>query len=230
MSTDHEVTTVVETADVQCNAAITGCEVITGGDTVDVLHNAATAGGEVVTGSDVCNVQYNAAAAGAQPVSSFTVDSSHDHVAMATSSALAGDKTIHAPDERASTFTAIQSSSNLSTLKASSTMANSNEVHGTSSELLVPKIGMAFKSEEDAYEFYNEYADQCAAMAKAIDKVFPGTKHRLCLWHIYQNAAKHLNHVISNHPRFLADFKRVVYLENSVAYFEKKWQELLITY
>ncbi|KAM0894334.1 hypothetical protein ACQ4PT_024510 [Festuca glaucescens] len=498
MSTDHEVTTVVETADVQCNAAITGCEVITGGDTVDVLHNAATAGGEVVTGSDVCNVQYNAAAAGAQPVSSFTVDSSHDHVAMATSSALAGDKTIHAPDERASTFTAIQSSSNLSTLKASSTMANSNEVHGTSSELLVPKIGMAFKSEEDAYEFYNEYAgkigfsirkshsklrpdksvyqkhivcsnegergthskhdtlkqnaatrsscdariqfsitregvwtvqkvvlehnhylaspdkrhmlrsqrrlvesdklvighmreaglkpaqvfkffkqwyggpqhvpflrvdsnnyigrkrkkyldvndaqtmleflknkqledpyffyaiqldeqdcrianffwadgqsimdyacfgdalsfdttfqtnkfempfapllgtnhhkqtilfgaallfdettdsfiwlfntfltamsgkrhvtiftDQCAAMAKAIDKVFPGTKHRLCLWHIYQNAAKHLSHVISNHPRFLADFKRVVYLENSVAYFEKKWQELLITY
>jgi zinc finger SWIM domain-containing protein 3 len=74
------------------------------------------------------------------------------------------------------------------------------------------------------------FTDQCAAMAKAIDKVFPGTKHRLCLWHIYQNAAKHLSHVISNHPRFLADFKRVVYLENSVAYFEQKWQELLITY
>jgi hypothetical protein len=33
------------------------------------------------------------------------------------------------------------------------------QVHGTSSEsLLVPKVGMAFKSEEDAYEFYNEYA------------------------------------------------------------------------
>ncbi|KAM0893729.1 hypothetical protein ACQ4PT_024923 [Festuca glaucescens] len=67
-------------------------------------------------------------------------------------------------------------------------------------------------------------------MAKAIEKVFPGTKHRLCLWHIYQNAAKHLSHVISNHPRFLVDFKRVVYLENSVAYFEQKWQELLVTY
>ncbi|KAM0864970.1 hypothetical protein ACQ4PT_043549 [Festuca glaucescens] len=151
---------------------------------------------------------------------------------MATSSSLAGDKTIHVPDERASTFTAtIQSSSTLSTLKASATMANSNEVQNRSiSELLVPKVGMAFKSEEDAYEFYNEYADQCAAMAKAIDKVFPGTKHRLCFWHIYQNAAKHLRHVISNHPRFLADFKRVVYLENPVAFFEQKWQELLITY
>ncbi|KAM0890258.1 hypothetical protein ACQ4PT_027095 [Festuca glaucescens] len=149
---------------------------------------------------------------------------------MAASSPLAGDKTVHTPDERASTFTAtIQSSSTLSTLKASATMANSNEVHGTSSELLVPKVGMAFKLEEDAYEFYNEYGDQCAAMAKAIHKVFPGMKHHLCLWHIYQNAAKHLSHVISNHPLFLADFKRVVYLENLVAFFEQKWQELLIT-
>jgi hypothetical protein len=116
MSTDHEMITVAETADVQCNAAVAGCEVITGADTIDVLHNAATAGGEVITGADVSNVQYNAAAAGAQSVS------------MAISSPLAGDKTIHMPDERASTFTAIQSSSNLSTLKASSTMANSNEV------------------------------------------------------------------------------------------------------
>ncbi|KAM0893731.1 hypothetical protein ACQ4PT_024923 [Festuca glaucescens] len=232
MPTDREVITQVETADVQYEAAVAGREVITGADTADVLHNAATAGGEVITGADVSNVQYSAAAAGAQPVSSFAVDSSQDHVAMATSSPVAGDKTMHAPAERASTFTAtIQSSSTLSTVKASATMANSNEVHGTSSEsLLVPKVGMAFKSEEDAYEFYNEYADQCAAMAKAIEKVFPGTKHRLCLWHIYQNAAKHLSHVISNHPRFLVDFKRVVYLENSVAYFEQKWQELLVTY
>ncbi|KAM0864999.1 hypothetical protein ACQ4PT_043567 [Festuca glaucescens] len=295
MPTDREVITQVETADVQYEAAVAGREVITGADTADVLHNAATAGGEVITGADVFNVQYSAAAAGAQLVSSFAVDSSQDHVAMATSSPVAGDKTMHAPAERASTFTAtIQSSSTLSTVKASATMANSNEVHGTSSEsLLVPKVGMAFKSEEDAYEFYNEYAgkigfsirkshsklrpdksvyqkhivcsnegergthskhdtlkqnaatrsrcdariqfsvtreDQCAAMAKAIDKVFPGTKHRLCLWHIYQNAAKHLSHVISNHPWFLVDFKRVVYLENSVAYFEQKWQELLVTY
>jgi hypothetical protein len=131
MSTDREVITRVETADVQYNAADTGREVIAGADTADVPHNAATAGGEVTRGADVANVQYAAAAAdaaAAQPVSSFAVDSSQDHVAMATSSPLAGDKTIHTPDERASTFTAIQSSSNLSTLKASSTMANSNEV------------------------------------------------------------------------------------------------------
>ncbi|KAM0828464.1 hypothetical protein ACQ4PT_067526 [Festuca glaucescens] len=74
------------------------------------------------------------------------------------------------------------------------------------------------------------FIDQCAAMSKAISIVLPSTKHRLCLWHIYQNAAKHLSHVISNHPRFLADFKKVVYLESSVAYFDEKWQELLIAY
>ena len=37
--------------------------------------------------------------------------------------------------------------------------------------------------------------DQCAAMANAIVKVFPDTKHRLYVWHIYQNAAKKLSHV-----------------------------------
>jgi zinc finger SWIM domain-containing protein 3 len=74
------------------------------------------------------------------------------------------------------------------------------------------------------------FTDQCAAIGKAIEKVFPDTMHFLCLWHIYQNAAKHLSHVISSHPRFLADFKKVVYLENSVAHFEQKWKELLIAY
>ena len=74
------------------------------------------------------------------------------------------------------------------------------------------------------------FTDQCAAMAKAIRIVLPNTKHRLCLWHIYQNAPKHLSHVISDHPKFLADFKRCVYEERSVAYFEMKWQELLTAY
>lgn len=37
--------------------------------------------------------------------------------------------------------------------------------------------------------------DQSAAMAKAIVEVFPKSHHRLCVRHIYQNAAKHLSHV-----------------------------------
>jgi hypothetical protein len=77
----------------------------------------------VTTGVVSSNVQYNAAAATVkvQPVCSFAVDSPHDHVVMDTSLPLAG--------ERASMFTAtIQASSNVSTLKASATMATTNEV------------------------------------------------------------------------------------------------------
>ena len=37
------------------------------------------------------------------------------------------------------------------------------------------------------------FTDQCAAIINAIGRVFPRTRHRLCLWHLYQNAAKHLS-------------------------------------
>ena len=65
------------------------------------------------------------------------------------------------------------------------------------------------------------FTDQCTAMSAAIRIVFPNTRHRLCLWHIFQNAAKHLSHVIEDHPQFLAEFKRCVYQEISVAYFDE---------
>ncbi|KAJ1276340.1 hypothetical protein BS78_05G207200 [Paspalum vaginatum] len=74
------------------------------------------------------------------------------------------------------------------------------------------------------------FTDQCAAMSAAIRIVFPDTRHRLCLWHIYQNAAKHLSHVIGKHPEFLAEFKKCVYEERSVTYFDEIWHELLSKY
>lgn len=74
------------------------------------------------------------------------------------------------------------------------------------------------------------FTDQCAAMSAAIRIVLPNTRHRLCLWHIYQNAAKHLSQVMKDHPKFLADFKKCVYEESSVASFDKMWTDLLETY
>jgi zinc finger SWIM domain-containing protein 3 len=71
---------------------------------------------------------------------------------------------------------------------------------------------------------------QCASLEKAIRIVFPDSCHRLCLWHIYQNAATNLSHVISNNSGFLQEFKSCVYEERSVAHFEMKWQQLLNTY
>jgi hypothetical protein len=41
------------------------------------------------------------------------------------------------------------------------------------------------------------FTDQNAAMAGAIAYAFSNTSHRLCIWHIYLNATKHLGHVIS---------------------------------
>jgi len=75
------------------------------------------------------------------------------------------------------------------------------------------------------------FTDQDAAMAGAIAYVFSNTSHRLCLWHICLNAAKHFGHVIhDSDAKFLTDFKRCVYEDRSEAYFIEKWNELLREY
>ena len=53
--------------------------------------------------------------------------------------------------------------------------------------------------------------DQSAAMAKAITEVFPKSNHRLCVWHIYQNAAKNLHHVFHSSKQFAKDFSDCLY-------------------
>ena len=56
--------------------------------------------------------------------------------------------------------------------------------------------------------------DQSAAMAKAIAEVFPKLNHRLCVWHIYQNAAKNLHHAFQNFhssKQFANDFSYCLY-------------------
>uniref|UniRef100_A0A2N9GWH9 SWIM-type domain-containing protein n=1 Tax=Fagus sylvatica TaxID=28930 RepID=A0A2N9GWH9_FAGSY len=53
--------------------------------------------------------------------------------------------------------------------------------------------------------------DQSAAMARAIAEVFPESNHRLCVWHIYQNAAKHLSQVFHSSKEFTDDFSHCMY-------------------
>ena len=48
---------------------------------------------------------------------------------------------------------------------------------------------------------------------------YPNTRQSGCLWHIFQNPAKHLNQVIKNHPKFHAVFKKWVCEKSCVAYF-----------
>jgi zinc finger SWIM domain-containing protein 3 len=72
------------------------------------------------------------------------------------------------------------------------------------------------------------FTDQDAVMADAIAFVFLNTSHRLCLWHVYLNAAKYLGHIIRDHPdKFLPAFKSCVYKDRSEFHFNKKWHDLL---
>ncbi|KAK9724148.1 hypothetical protein RND81_05G051800 [Saponaria officinalis] len=71
--------------------------------------------------------------------------------------------------------------------------------------------------------------DQCKAMEGAIRKVFPHTKHRLCLWHILQNADKNLR----SHPHFTAidrDMRAVVLESTMELEFQNMWEEMMEKY
>jgi zinc finger SWIM domain-containing protein 3 len=83
------------------------------------------------------------------------------------------------------------------------------------------------------------FKDQVAAMAIAIAHVFPNMAHRLCLWHIGQNAIKHLSPIIKEAEdeaedkpgsKFWAAFKSCIYRDRAESYFTKKWDELLAKY
>jgi zinc finger SWIM domain-containing protein 3 len=53
--------------------------------------------------------------------------------------------------------------------------------------------------------------DEDAEMAKAISKVLPFAHHKLCVWHVNQNACKHLAGVVPNYKKFNADFQHCIY-------------------
>ncbi|XP_058073135.1 protein FAR1-RELATED SEQUENCE 5-like [Magnolia sinica] len=72
--------------------------------------------------------------------------------------------------------------------------------------------------------------DQDAAMANAIASVMPESYHRLCIWHIYQNAAKHLNHLFKGSKGFEIDFGKCVYDCEREEDFMTAWNVMLEKY
>lgn len=71
------------------------------------------------------------------------------------------------------------------------------------------------------------FTDQDAAMAKSIPLVMPETYHRLCLWHLSQNALKHLNQQFKSSKSFSDDFNRCVYdCEDEEEFFES-WNYMI---
>ncbi|XP_074314962.1 protein FAR1-RELATED SEQUENCE 5-like [Silene latifolia] len=73
------------------------------------------------------------------------------------------------------------------------------------------------------------FTDQSQAMTNAIKEVFPNTKHRLCMWHLSQNAGKHLSHQLSV-PGFKEIFNKCVYGCRSELEFEEIWFKMIVDY
>ncbi|XP_021800758.1 protein FAR1-RELATED SEQUENCE 5-like [Prunus avium] len=72
--------------------------------------------------------------------------------------------------------------------------------------------------------------DQDAAMAKALLSEWPETCHHLCIWHIYQNAAKHLSNAFEKFKSFTKDFGRCIYDYEDEDDFINAWNNMLEKY
>ncbi|XP_038975003.1 protein FAR1-RELATED SEQUENCE 5-like [Phoenix dactylifera] len=72
--------------------------------------------------------------------------------------------------------------------------------------------------------------DQDPAMAKALASQWPETKHRLCIWHMYQNAGKKLNDVFGRYSSFAKDFSSCVYDHDDEDDFLHAWDKMLDKY
>ncbi|XP_055960536.1 protein FAR1-RELATED SEQUENCE 5-like [Mercurialis annua] len=73
------------------------------------------------------------------------------------------------------------------------------------------------------------FTDQDKAMEKAIEKVLPTTRHRLCLWHISKNAASHLGTLNSNQI-FHNLFNKCLQGCESETEFEETWAKMIMEY
>ncbi|XP_075633637.1 protein FAR1-RELATED SEQUENCE 5-like [Castanea sativa] len=72
--------------------------------------------------------------------------------------------------------------------------------------------------------------NQDAAIAKALASQWPKTHHRLCVRHMYQNAAKNLKEVFGRYNTFVADFSSCVYDHDYEDDFLDAWDNMLDKY
>ena len=72
--------------------------------------------------------------------------------------------------------------------------------------------------------------DQDIAMGAAIAKVFPKTRHCLCLWHINKKFPEKLSHIYHKKSIFKCELKRCISDSPSVEKFEEAWKSLILTY
>ncbi|XP_048323604.1 protein FAR1-RELATED SEQUENCE 5-like [Ziziphus jujuba] len=72
--------------------------------------------------------------------------------------------------------------------------------------------------------------DQDPAMAKALTSQWPETCNQLCIWHLYQNAAKHLSGAFAKFREFAKDFSSCIYDYEDKQEFFLAWNAMLEKY
>ena len=72
--------------------------------------------------------------------------------------------------------------------------------------------------------------DQDKAISDAIEKALPGIVHRICVWHMFQNALKHLQHVFHGSKSFMHDFSNCIYDYDMEEEFLEAWDDMLEKY
>ncbi|XP_010257333.1 PREDICTED: protein FAR1-RELATED SEQUENCE 5-like isoform X2 [Nelumbo nucifera] len=72
--------------------------------------------------------------------------------------------------------------------------------------------------------------DQGAAMANAIKTVLPTTDHRICVWHMYQNALKNISHAFRRGTSFGKEFNKCIYEYEEEDEFLQAWKDMLEKY
>ncbi|GJN38221.1 hypothetical protein PR202_gb27244 [Eleusine coracana subsp. coracana] len=71
--------------------------------------------------------------------------------------------------------------------------------------------------------------DQCRAMQNAIEKIFPDTQHRWCLWHIMEKIPKKLSGY-SDYEDIKSTLSNIVYDSLRKSDFERDWTSMINTY
>lgn len=72
--------------------------------------------------------------------------------------------------------------------------------------------------------------DQDAAVVEAINSVLPEIDHCICLWQMYQNALRHLSHIVKDTQSFTSDFRSCIYDQKDEEGFIQSWETLLENY
>ncbi|XP_059654200.1 protein FAR1-RELATED SEQUENCE 5-like [Cornus florida] len=74
------------------------------------------------------------------------------------------------------------------------------------------------------------FTDQDATMGKALMQVMPGTKHYLCVWHLMQNAQKHLGFLFRRAQGFKKMLSKLMFQIEEEEEFTREWNLMITEY